>query len=203
MPAVRRSDQRPSRGSSGEARHARRVRRIPGTRRRQGRPPQGRTKPRGSGPQHGSSCSKSVAAPHSPPPATWPPTPAWPWSPAAPAPASAANTHPERQQAAQFLGPGDRRVPVGDQVAVPAQYGLRADQQPDAAQHVAGSRCSRNSTAGHPCAVTTLVDSSPWGFAYSTPVQDGSCRPIRYTAVAQTPMNTASVTRSTAPTPRA
>ena len=29
-------------------------------------------------------------------------------------------------------------VPAGDQVAVPAQHGLGADQQPEAAQHVAG-----------------------------------------------------------------
>ena len=29
------------------------------------------------------------------------------------------------------------RMPVGDQVAVRAQYGLRADQQPDGVQHVA------------------------------------------------------------------
>ena len=36
------------------------------------------------------------------------------------------------------FGTGDDRVPVGDQVAVPAKYGLWADQQPDAAQHVAG-----------------------------------------------------------------
>jgi hypothetical protein len=33
---------------------------------------------------------------------------------------------------------GDRRVPVGDQVAVPAQHGLRADQQPDVTRHVSG-----------------------------------------------------------------
>jgi hypothetical protein len=39
---------------------------------------------------------------------------------------------------ASLCGSGDRRVPVGDLVAVPAQYGLRADQQPDAAQHVSG-----------------------------------------------------------------
>jgi hypothetical protein len=29
-------------------------------------------------------------------------------------------------------------VPVGDQVAVPAQHGLRAGEQPDAAEYVAG-----------------------------------------------------------------
>ena len=31
-------------------------------------------------------------------------------------------------------------MPAGDQVAVPAQHGLRPDQQPEPAQHVAGER---------------------------------------------------------------
>jgi hypothetical protein len=36
------------------------------------------------------------------------------------------------------FGSGDPGVPAGDQVAVPAQHGLGADQQPDTTQHVAG-----------------------------------------------------------------
>jgi hypothetical protein len=44
---------------------------------------------------------------------------------------------PHRWWPPSLFGPGDHRVPVGYQVAVPAQHGLRTDQQPDAAQHVA------------------------------------------------------------------
>jgi hypothetical protein len=40
---------------------------------------------------------------------------------------------PDRWGSPGLVGPGDDRVPVGDQIAVPAQHGLRADQQPDTA----------------------------------------------------------------------
>lgn len=45
---------------------------------------------------------------------------------------------PHRRRTAGLLGPGDARVPPGEEVAVPAQHGVRADKQPDPLQHLAG-----------------------------------------------------------------
>ena len=53
--------------------------------------------------------------------------------------------------AARPLGPGDHRVPAGDQVAVPAQYGLGAHQQRDAPQHLAGESVQQG---GEQCPVS-------------------------------------------------
>jgi hypothetical protein len=39
-------------------------------------------------------------------------------------------------------------VPAGEQVPVPAEHGLRADQQPDAVQHVAGKAVQQGGEEG-------------------------------------------------------
>ncbi len=64
-------------------------------------------------------------------------------------------------------------MPVGDQVAVPAQYGLRADQQPDAAQFVAGEpvqQCGEQRPVGR---------GEPDLLAVQVPFEDGDLVPER------------------------
>jgi hypothetical protein len=45
---------------------------------------------------------------------------------------------PHRRWASRTLGARDRGVPAGEQVSMPAQHGLRPDQQPNPAPHLAG-----------------------------------------------------------------
>jgi hypothetical protein len=64
-------------------------------------------------------------------------------------------------------------VPVDDQVAVPAQYGLRTDQQPNAAQHVARQPVQQRGRK------RPISRGEPDPLAMQVPFEDGDLMPER------------------------
>ncbi|MGI5216039.1 hypothetical protein [Plantactinospora sp. CA-290183] len=64
-------------------------------------------------------------------------------------------------------GSGDSGVPVGDQVTVPTQHSLRANQQPQVSQHVAGQPVEKSSQP------RSIGPREPGLLAVQLPLQDG------------------------------